>query len=174
MDLRQTVVLTVDLPASGLSSGAVGRIAHVLRSPSEPLYEVDFTTADGRTVTAVALTGAEIRPHTDPVRATITVMADYECFPLWSSDPATPRNLDPAALPLSPTLVDRLLAWAAEFDVTLDHHDPTRSGFPTEEHQDRFHRRGEQLAAELARQLAGRYTVRYWDPRCGDARTVGG
>jgi Domain of unknown function (DUF4926) len=53
---HEVVVLRRDLPDHGLVKGDVGAVVHVYQSG----YEVEFVTADGRTVALVALAEAEI------------------------------------------------------------------------------------------------------------------
>jgi len=56
-------------------------------------------------------------------------MPDYECWPLWR-DGDEIGNVDPASLPITSDLHDRLVGWAKRFDETLDRDDPVSSGFP--------------------------------------------
>lgn len=55
--LLDTVVLTRDLPESGLRSGDVGAIVEVY----EDAYEVEFVTGAGRTQALLALSEADLR-----------------------------------------------------------------------------------------------------------------
>ena len=55
--LLDTVVLTRDLPESGLRSGDVGAIVEVY----EDAYEVEFVTGAGKTQALLALTEADLR-----------------------------------------------------------------------------------------------------------------
>lgn len=103
----------------------------------------------------------------------VRVMADYGCFPLWGGRADHPGDLDPRLLPITSTLAADLLAWARAYDDTLDRADPAASGFPTPEHEAGFHRRGAELARELARQLPAPYRVRYFDGRTGRMLDVG-
>ena len=57
-----TVVLTHDLPQSGLRAGDLGAIVH-LHSPEA--FEVEFVTASGRTQALLTLTPADLRPVSD-------------------------------------------------------------------------------------------------------------
>jgi hypothetical protein len=54
-----TVVLTHDIEARGLKAGDVGAIVHDYGDGQT--YEVEFVTADGRTVALLTLTGTDIR-----------------------------------------------------------------------------------------------------------------
>lgn len=55
-----TVVLTRDVPEYGLTKGDVGAVVH--RYTDSEGYEVEFVTAEGRTVAVLTLTESEIRP----------------------------------------------------------------------------------------------------------------
>ncbi|MDO8296984.1 MAG: hypothetical protein Q7T19_11175 [Caulobacter sp.] len=83
----------------------------------------------------------------------LRLMADYQCFPLWEASPGLAGDVDPATLPLSAALRADLLAWAADFDATLDLDDPARSGFVDAEAETRFRRRGEALGQRLREEL---------------------
>lgn len=53
------VVLTRDVPERRLSEGDVGTVVHVYRD--EETYEVEFLTAEGRTVAVLTLPGSALR-----------------------------------------------------------------------------------------------------------------
>ena len=89
------------------------------------------------------------------------MLADYECFPVWRPGPSSVENVDPATLPLSGELAAALMAWAEEFDATLNQEYPADSGFPLERDRDAFLRRGRALAGRLARELGPGYRVTY-------------
>jgi hypothetical protein len=57
---RDMVVLTHDLPDYGLKRGDVGAVVHCYADGAA--FEVEFVTAEGRTVAILTLTGADIRP----------------------------------------------------------------------------------------------------------------
>lgn len=57
---RDTVVLTHDLPEYGLKKGDVGAVVHCYGDRAA--FEVEFVTAEGRTVAVLTLTEADIRP----------------------------------------------------------------------------------------------------------------
>lgn len=63
MEELESVVLTRDVPESGLSAGDVGTIVH--RYPEGQGYEVEFVTGEGRTVAVLTLTGPDLRPLAD-------------------------------------------------------------------------------------------------------------
>ncbi len=54
------VVLTSDLSEHGLQQGDVGAVAYVYGEGEA--YEVEFVTAEGRTVAVLTLTATEVRP----------------------------------------------------------------------------------------------------------------
>ncbi|MBI3863184.1 MAG: DUF4926 domain-containing protein [Planctomycetia bacterium] len=54
-----TVVLTKDIPASGLQAGDVGAVVH--HYPGSTSFEVEFVAADGRTIALLTLSQDEIR-----------------------------------------------------------------------------------------------------------------
>ncbi len=56
----ETVVLTHDVPERGLEKGDVGAVVH--RYVDRGAYEVEFVTAEGKTVAVLTLTEADIRP----------------------------------------------------------------------------------------------------------------
>ncbi|MGH7407450.1 MAG: DUF4926 domain-containing protein [Candidatus Methylomirabilales bacterium] len=55
-----TVVLTRDVPKPGLKKGDVGAVVH--RYAEGRAFEVEFVTAEGKTVAVLTLTEADIRP----------------------------------------------------------------------------------------------------------------
>jgi uncharacterized protein DUF4926 len=54
---HDSVVLTRDLPASGLVAGDVGVVVHVYRDRAA--YEVEFVSLDGSTIAVETLEGAQ-------------------------------------------------------------------------------------------------------------------
>jgi hypothetical protein len=55
-----TVVLTRDIEEHGLEQGDVGAVVHCYRDGAA--LEVEFVTAEGRTIALLTLTQADIRP----------------------------------------------------------------------------------------------------------------
>ena len=55
-----TVVLTHDMPEYGLKRGDIGAVVHCYEDGAA--FEVEFVTADGRTVALLTLEQADIRP----------------------------------------------------------------------------------------------------------------
>jgi hypothetical protein len=86
-------------------------------------------------------------------------MADYQCFPLWEASPGVVGNIDPQDLPISSSLKQRLMAWAAKFDVTLNMNDPASSGFESEQAANEFRQEGDALAQSLQEALGAAYVV---------------
>ncbi|HEX8011750.1 MAG TPA: DUF4926 domain-containing protein [Casimicrobiaceae bacterium] len=56
---HDSVVLTKDLPESGLVAGDVGIVVHVYRD--RVAYEVEFVSLDGSTIAVETLEGSAIR-----------------------------------------------------------------------------------------------------------------
>lgn len=55
-----TVVLTRDVPESGLVAGDVGAVVHAY--DSNRAFEVEFVSAEGTTIAVLTLSGIDIRP----------------------------------------------------------------------------------------------------------------
>lgn len=88
----------------------------------------------------------------------LKLMADYDCFPLWSWD-CPDYNLDPASLPLSAGLIADLYRWQDRYDATLNRDDPASSGFPTLEAETDFRTDGLRLARRLQTELGSDFQV---------------
>ena len=56
----ETVVLTHDIEAQGLKQGDVGAVVHCYSDGAA--FEVEFVTAEGKTVALLTLTRADVRP----------------------------------------------------------------------------------------------------------------
>lgn len=56
----ETVVLTRDVPEFGLMKGDVGAVVH--RYADRNVFEVEFITAEGKTIAVLTLSTEEIRP----------------------------------------------------------------------------------------------------------------
>jgi hypothetical protein len=91
----------------------------------------------------------------------IRVMADYDCFPLWWSEPDFVANIDPSTLPISQSLHYDLMAWAGEFTATLDRIEGRNSGFKTDAEYVDFNSKGNALTERLQTELNGEYSVYY-------------
>ena len=71
-------------------------------------------------------------------------------------------NVNPASLPISPSLVQALDAWSEAHERTLNQTYPLLSGFPDASTADAWLRAGAELAARLQEELADqRYGVEY-------------
>ena len=57
-----TVVLTQDLDKHGLKQGDVGVVVHCYNGDSADQFEVEFVTAEGRTIAVLTLSSSEVRP----------------------------------------------------------------------------------------------------------------
>ena len=56
----ESVVLTRDVTESGLKEGDIGAVVHCYRN--EQTFEVEFVTADERTVAVLTLHAKDVRP----------------------------------------------------------------------------------------------------------------
>jgi len=63
MEELESVVLTRDVPESGLSAGDVGTVVHKYGEVEG--YEVEFVTGEGRTVAVLTLAAEDLRPLED-------------------------------------------------------------------------------------------------------------
>lgn len=89
-------------------------------------------------------------------------MPDYESYPLWWADDSDVGDIDPATLPLSADLIDRLEQWADAYDATLNPDDPLASGFANAEAEANFEAEGRSLWQQLQEQLKPDYQVVYY------------
>ena len=80
-------------------------------------------------------------------------MPDYDCYPIWHQGESMVGNIDPEALDISMSLVQRLEAWQKEFDQTLDRDNPIESGFTNKEALAKFVVNGYELAVEIKAEL---------------------
>jgi hypothetical protein len=93
---------------------------------------------------------------------TIKLMADYQCYPLWGTTLEDLGDISPADLPISDSLRKDLLAWAGEYDATLDLDDHTNIGFESQASADRFMAAGHRLLARLREELGPDYQVTHY------------
>ena len=93
----------------------------------------------------------------------IRLMADYQCPPIWErvGDDLAPK--DPASLPISAALAERIVAWSAEYGGTLNAADPASSGFPSDDAEIDWNKRGRGLWRELRAELGADFRVDYFD-----------
>lgn len=90
----------------------------------------------------------------------LKLMPDYECFALWDIDSV--GNIDPASLPISDDLKERIARWEDAYDSTLNQDDPTASGFQSSDEENSFDNEGRLIWKELKSQLGESYNVRYF------------
>lgn len=90
----------------------------------------------------------------------LKLMPDYECFALWDIDGVA--NVDPAKLPISGGLKERIGRWEDAYDNTLNQDDPTASGFRNSDEENSFDREGRSIWEELKKELGESYDVRYF------------
>lgn len=97
-------------------------------------------------------------------RRRVKLMADYGAFPLWwLNRRGGGPGIHPDALPLSPELKMRLLAWAAVYDQLAQ----TNYEWPSGQAQAAFIRQGRALLAELREELGDGYEVWYLNESTG-------
>ncbi len=101
----------------------------------------------------------------------LKVMADYFCWPLWTTGKDS-DNIDPVDLSLSSELVDDLNAWAAVFDSVLNMEDPPSSEWLSGEALERFNEDGRALARRVACEVGDRFKVVFWAARGGGREAV--
>lgn len=107
---------------------------------------------------------AATHPSLDDIRGgTLTVMTDYDCWPLWLDGVG---NVDPGGF-VSPSLVADLRTWQTVYDDLLDREVPQNTAWPSGEAERDFVTTGRRLAQRLAAELAGHCHVRYHDERTG-------
>lgn len=106
----------------------------------------------------------------DEVRA-MTVMAEFECWPLWQDTDSGRVNVDPGGFGMPAALVDDLNAWADRFDRTYVPDNLSAPGFPDSRTEDAFYAEGLRLAARVAQALGA--TVAFYDGRSHETREVG-
>ena len=92
----------------------------------------------------------------------IKLMPDYGCYPLWFYDDKDVGCIDPVSLGLSEKLVSKLNDWQYEYDSTLNHDDPVKSGFLSTKLENDFVSRGYLLATELQNELINTKVI-YFD-----------
>ena len=92
----------------------------------------------------------------------IKLMADYDCYPLWSMEPDHVGNINPKTLSLSPETKLRLQQWAKAYDETLNRDDPASSGFKNEDDAVAFEEEGLHLWQRLRQELAPEYEIAYF------------
>lgn len=94
----------------------------------------------------------------------IKLMADYGCWPIWHHGGEQVGNIDPCTLGLSTALLKKLGGWAEVFESHLDRSDPAATSWSEKEAAD-FDDEGRRLCRQLALELAGRFSVYYFDSR---------
>lgn len=91
----------------------------------------------------------------------VKLMAEYECFPLWSIDADNPGSIEPEQVPISERLIQDLWAWASRYDKTLNWDDPVSSDFKSESEKQQFKEDGEKLYRRLQEELGEDVNVTY-------------
>jgi hypothetical protein len=75
-----TVVLTHDIPEYGLERGDVGAVVHCYKDSFT--FEVEFVTADGKTIAVLMLNQTDIRPIIESNISNATSAHSYRITPL--------------------------------------------------------------------------------------------
>ncbi len=83
---------------------------------------------------------------------------EYGGWPLWGVDEID--NIDPATLPISEGLINRLNQWQSAYNATLADY-PPESGFPSEEAREQWYREGVEMWVQLQQELGSDYEVYY-------------
>ncbi|PHJ58024.1 hypothetical protein VF14_20620 [Nostoc linckia z18] len=98
--------------------------------------------------------------------ATIKLMADYGCYPLWWATSDRAGDIDPETLLLSKETISRLEKWAEVYDAKLNWENPGDSvGFSSPEAEAAFEDEGISLWKQLQKELAPNYQVIYFSNR---------
>lgn len=87
-------------------------------------------------------------------------MPDYECFALWDIDEI--ENIDPAKLPISDSLKERIGRWEDAYDKTLKQDDPTASGFENPSEEAEFDNEGKLIWEAMKKELGEGYNICYF------------
>jgi hypothetical protein len=88
--------------------------------------------------------------------------AEYRCYPTWITLPAGGEdNPDPHDLAVPGPLADAVVTWSDDFDALFDEDDFGAPLFASDSERAAFDARGRDLAEQLARAVAGRFSVRY-------------
>jgi hypothetical protein len=91
----------------------------------------------------------------------IKLMPDYNCWPLWEAGDEV-GNIDPATLPISEKLQQKLLAWSRAYTETLDQDYPPDSKFTSLDNEEAFEKEGLSLRNLLANELGQEYEILYF------------
>ena len=100
----------------------------------------------------------DIRTRIVAMTQELRLMAEYSAWPLWRDG----GDVDPATLPISSDLRDRLRGWSQRYDAILNRHDPASSGFPSPEAELAWEEQGRRLWRDLQDELGAEYVVSYF------------
>lgn len=95
----------------------------------------------------------------------IKLMTDYRCYPLWWVDSKKVGDINPLTLPLSQETLQRLEAFAAAKDASLNWDYPPDTEEATDEEIEAIEREGISLWQQLQKELAPDYEVMYFSER---------
>ncbi|WNZ24535.1 hypothetical protein HJG54_17870 [Leptolyngbya sp. NK1-12] len=88
----------------------------------------------------------------------IKLYTEYGGWPLWGVGEID--NIDPATLPITQSLINRLNQWQSTYNATLADY-PPESGFPSKEAEEEWYREGIRLWLQLQQELGADYEVYY-------------
>lgn len=88
--------------------------------------------------------------------------ADYECSPVWKGDGLEFRNIDPASLPVPPSIAEAIIAWSRRYDATYNRADPAASGFSSPAEEEEFDAEGRRLWTTMEECLGADDDVEYF------------
>lgn len=89
----------------------------------------------------------------------LSIRTDYGAWPIWDVDDF--GYIDPATLSLKQETIDRLKAWQATFDATLNQVYPPDSEFPNKEAEKVWIQEGINLWQQVQNELEPEYEVYY-------------
>jgi len=100
--------------------------------------------------------------------ATLKLMPEYGCHPLWVDYGDGYFNISPNSLGLSTQLCADIIKWSEKYEYTLNMKYPPDSKFCTKEEEDSFEREGIRLFSCLSQELKTSYIVQYKKWKIGD------
>jgi hypothetical protein len=92
-------------------------------------------------------------------------MAEYGGTVIWAKEGEVSTPLEVAELPISGALTSAIKKWAAAYDDTLNHDDPTASGFGSESLADEFDAEGRRIWQALRDELGPDFKISYFSEK---------
>ncbi len=96
-------------------------------------------------------------------KATLKLMPDYECYPLWLTDGNRFENIDTSDLPISDALKYLLKKWQDGYESIYNPDDPARSGFKSHAEKKEFVADGALIYKMLLDELKDSFELLYFD-----------